>query len=844
MNSRVRKRVDEDAKYMNPRVRQRVEDVVPKVQESLDWTSMSYDLTLHVFTLLDNRDRASLASTCKAWRSIGASAYLWSSLDLRAYRFTLSVAASLANRCADLQKVRFRGLHSPAAMVNLKAKKLREISGEGCENVTDAKLSMIIARHEALEVLQLGPGFGERITSEAINIIAICCPKLKTLRVSGMRNVSSDAILSLSEHCPQLTDVGFLDCLHIHEVALGEVVSLRYIAVTGTSNINWRIAAESWEKLPNLTGLDVSRTSIDHVAVSRLLTSSQSLKVVCALNCPLLDNVADFDPDRFGGKLLIAMFNNTLNGMTSLFEDNSKMLKEETMHWLEWSLSRMLLNFAENNLLGLNSFWQSHGAKLFIRLMQSTQEDVQERSTTGLAAFMHVGDEAGKSAEAVMRDGGIPVLLKLAKSLNEGFQSEAAKAIVTLSLNPDTAKAVAEEGGVNVLLGLAKSKNRLVAQEAAEGLWNLSLGDAYKAIAEAGGVNVLMELLSRWSYGYGRLMERAAGAIANLAGDDKCSMEVARAGGVHALVGLARDCTYEGAKAQAARGLANLASYDDSNINNASIGQEPDALETLLMLTRSHHGGVKQEAAGALWRLAYDEKNRELIASLGGVEALVELARSCIHEPWVLQESAAGALWGLAHSDEQSTEIGKQGGIPPLIALGKFNAGGVHENVAGALWTLSFNHGNAVRIVEDRGVQMLVRICTYSASKLARFLASLALAYIFDGSLDDRPKRTSKSVCSAKVRTSALKCIESFIKNFKVPQIFASAASSTTPSMLAQVSEKLRIPGADNLRCSGEEIGRIVTMLQNLLLNSKILQPLRFFSSQYRKLVMLSIMQA
>lgn len=69
--------------------------------------------------------------------------------------------------------------------------------------------------------------------------------------------------------------------------------------------------------------------------------------------------------------------------------------------------------------------------------------------------------------------------------------------------------------------------------------------------------------------------------------------------------------------------MANLASYDDSNINNASIGQEPDALETLLMLTRSHHGGVKQEAAGALWRLAYDEKNRELIASLGGVEALV-----------------------------------------------------------------------------------------------------------------------------------------------------------------------------------------------------------------------------
>lgn len=35
--------------------------------------------------------------------------------------------------------------------------------------------------------------------------------------------------------------------------------------------------------------------------------------------------------------------------------------------------------------------------------------------------------------------------------------------------------------------------------------------------------------------------ERAAGALANLAADDKCSTEVAVAGGVHALVMLARN---------------------------------------------------------------------------------------------------------------------------------------------------------------------------------------------------------------------------------------------------------------------------------------------------------------
>ena len=46
------------------------------------------------------------------------------------------------------------------------------------------------------------------------------------------------------------------------------------------------------------------------------------------------------------------------------------------------------------------------------------------------------------------------------------------------------------------------------------------------------------------------IQERAAGALANLAADDNCSMEVALAGGVHALVMLARNCKFEGVQEQ------------------------------------------------------------------------------------------------------------------------------------------------------------------------------------------------------------------------------------------------------------------------------------------------------
>lgn len=47
-------------------------------------------------------------------------------------------------------------------------------------------------------------------------------------------------------------------------------------------------------------------------------------------------------------------------------------------------------------------------------------------------------------------------------------------------MNAKVAKAVAEEGGISVIVDLARSANKLVAEEAAGGLWNLSVGEEYK----------------------------------------------------------------------------------------------------------------------------------------------------------------------------------------------------------------------------------------------------------------------------------------------------------------------------------------------------------------------------
>ncbi|KAK9749176.1 hypothetical protein RND81_02G107200 [Saponaria officinalis] len=817
---------------------------------AVDLTVLPDDTLLNIFSLLNYRDRASLASTCRYCRTLSFSGSLWHSLDIRAHRFNAAAAAAFSPRCSELTDIRFRGAESACAVFHLRASNLREISGEYCRKISDAMISVIVARYDRLETLILGPDFCELISSAAVSVVGMCCPKLRKLRLSGVREIDCEAINSLAVNCVNLIDLGFIDCLKIDETALGNVCSLRYLSIAGTSKLKWNLVSDLWSKLPNLVGLDVSRTDIGASAVSKLLSCSQSLRVLCAMNSAVERDknfiTAYANEGCYSkGKLLISIFSDVCKGVGYLFADQSMKDKnafldwrnselkdrklEEIMTWLEWILSHSLLRIAESHPHGLIRFWVSQGATLLLSLLQSSQQDVQERAATGLATFVVVDDENaridGQRAEAVLRGGGVQLLLRLASSCSEGLQTESAKAIANLSVNAKVAKAVADEGGINILVNLARSMNRMVAEEAAGGLWNLSVGEEHKgAIAEAGGVKVLVDLIGKWSAGGDSpdgVLERAAGALANLAADETCSVEVAAADGVHALVTLAHTCKFEGVQEQAARALANLAAHGDSNTNNLVVGQEAGAVETLLQLTHSPHVGVRQEAAGALWNLSFDDHNREAIAAAGGVEALVALVQLCSGASPGLQERAAGALWGLSVSEANSIAIGQQGGIAPLIALASSEAEDVHETAAGALWNLAYNPGNALRIMEEDGVPVLVHLCSTSVSKMARFMAALALAYMFDGRVDEAVLAGVSSEHAAKkirldgAKRIALKHIDAFLRTFYDPRAFAAAATSSAPGALTHVTKATQIEEVAHLRCSGAEIGRFVAMLRN-----------------------------
>ncbi|KAM0934264.1 putative F-box domain, armadillo-like helical, leucine-rich repeat domain superfamily [Dioscorea sansibarensis] len=845
MSRRVRRRPNSSIDVSEPRIPLYVSDddeethlgcVSSSADAYRNWTSLPDDTVINLSCYLNYRDRANLSSTCRSWRQLGASPWLWTSLDLRSHRCSSATATALEGRCAALRRICVRGAESAAAAIHLRARDLREIVVDGCRDITDSTLSVLAARHEFLESLQIGPEPCERVTSDAVRHVALCCSRLRCLRLSGVREIDAEAVNALSRHCPELEEIAFVDCAAVDETALQNVASLRFLSLAGTRNIKWASGALAWAKLPKLVGLDISRTDASPAAVSRLLSLSKCLKVLCVLNCVSVQEERKHCDTAFKntkGKLLLAPFTDIFKGIASLFVDigasqeravfgewRSWKKKDkdviDIMCWLEWVLSRGLLRIAETNPAGMDEFWLRQGAALLLSLVKCSEEDVKEKAASGLATFVVIDDENAavdpRRAEAVMGDGGIPLLLGLAQSCHECLQSEAAKFEVF-------SKAVADEGGIRIFAHLARSLNRLVAEEAAGGLWNLSVGEEHKAtIAETGGIKALVDLIFRWPACSDGVLERAAGALANLAADDRCSMEIAVAGGVHALVMLAQSCEVEGVQEQAARALANMAAHGDNNNNNAVVGQESGALEALVQLTCSRSEGVRQEAAGALWNLSFDDGNREAIAAAGGVEALVALAQACSNASPGLQERAAGALWGLSVTEANSIAIGREGGVAPLVALARSNAEDVHETAAGALWNLAFNPGNALRIVEEGGVPALVHLCSSSRSKMARFMSALALAYMFDGRMERVALAGSSSEGASKVnldstRRIALKHIETFVASFSDPQLFSTVSSSSAPGSLAQIGEVARIQEAGHLRCSGAEIGRFVVML-------------------------------
>lgn len=384
---------------------------------------------------------------------------------------------------------------------------------------------------------------------------------------------------------------------------------------------------------------------------------------------------------------------------------------------------------------------------------------------------------AASRSSDVLAAGGVQALLHLlATSHLEAVHHAAATALASLAAaSRDVRDAVVQSGGCTTLVRLLSDRQQRTQQAAAAAVWSLSVGGrvARCALAAAGAAAPLVKLLG--NNVAARLA--AASALYNLAHEPAAVSTIASAGGIPVLIKaltISKKKTKQKAElrqAQAAAAGTLWCIADSRQESRAVIGAE-GGVQALVELLRgtvnsSVNGGAPLQAAGCLRCLAQDSDLQDAIRTAGAAQSLKQLLCSGTDDA---KEQAAGALWRLARGSEAgAAAVADAGAIKPLVhALGS-GSWAVQHQAAGCLCSLVRSsaalgggdaHARQAAVLEAGGrpaLQRLVRDSPGSAAaaEACGVLAELEASFPEPNSGADAPAgaRTCRA-CSASIDSS------------------------------------------------------------------------------------------
>ncbi|DBA03074.1 TPA: hypothetical protein N0F65_003321 [Lagenidium giganteum] len=170
--------------------------------------------------------------------------------------------------------------------------------------------------------------------------------------------------------------------------------------------------------------------------------------------------------------------------------------------------------------------------------------------------------------------------------------------------------------------------------------------------------------------------------------------------------------------------LWQTASDTDSQVRIADAG----GISPLVQLIANGSEIQREQAAGALGKIAAIAANRVHIAVAGGVPPLVELITNGTEKQ---KEYAARALCNMASGiDRNGAKIGELGAITPLVQLVVNGTARQKEHAAGALGNIGIIDKNRVKIAVAGGILPLVKLVANGTKKqkeqAARALGNIA----------------------------------------------------------------------------------------------------------------------
>jgi len=220
-------------------------------------------------------------------------------------------------------------------------------------------------------------------------------------------------------------------------------------------------------------------------------------------------------------------------------------------------------------------------------------------------------------------------------------------------------------------------------------------------------------------------------------------------------------------KAKAAAALCNICSETDANRELVVRAGGLPSLIDMLLHPSPEVPFMQSAAAACICNLAANLNSKEIIATSGALQVLVEVLQS---ENQAAAAQAAGALWSLCvDNDANKQRVAEAGAIPHLVALLKVNDSFAQSQSAGALSECSIRNDNNKRIISQNGaIQPLVKMLKSPDLSVQR-LSSCALCNVCAN--HESNKRQAREV-------GALPVLVHLLSGSQVPEVLSPVAGA------------------------------------------------------------------
>ncbi|KAK8560255.1 hypothetical protein V6N12_013055 [Hibiscus sabdariffa] len=475
----------------------------------VDWTTLPDDTVIQLFSYLNYRDRASLASTCQTFRLlvIAARHEMLESVHLgpdACERISCDAIKALASCCPRLQRLWLSGV--------------KEVNGDSINALAkhyvsriDVILSAVTGFLSSSQKLKVLPALNCSVFEGEVDGNLMHNHKGKILLtflsdmfkgVASLFDNNSKNVTDAFQYWRRLKNrdknvdeiVVWIECVLSHSLLRIAENNVEFddfwltqgvaILLSSLRSSQKEVQERAATAVATFVVIDDENVTVDCKRAQAILRGIRSCQE--GLQSEAAKAIANLSIDSKVAKAVAE--SGGINILASLAKSIKRLVVEEVVGGL-WNLS------VGDDHKG--AIVKVGGIKALVDLIfkcPSSTEGLLERPTGALA---NLGADDKCSLEVVVA-GGIHALVMLARTCKfDGVQEQSAGALANLVAHGDSNEnnaAIGQgEGALEALIQLTYSKNEGVRQEAVGALWNLSFDDKNReAIAAAGGVEALV----------------------------------------------------------------------------------------------------------------------------------------------------------------------------------------------------------------------------------------------------------------------------------------------------------------------------------------------------------------